>query len=338
MISLFQPSTPLPKLPPSEHFWMPDNASLTAADIDWLYMFMVWMSVICTVGIFAAMAYFCTKYRAKSRTANEQVEASSDHNTTLEVTWSIIPLFLVIALFVWGFKGFVDLRTPPKDSLEIHAIGKRWAWSFQYPHGADNMLHVPVDRNVRIVIQSLDVLHSLYLPNFRVKMDAVPGRYTDLWFHATKPGDFPIFCAEYCGTSHSDMLSHVIVHPSAPDPTAKGEAHEGKTYDQWVAAEIAKIQEMPPVELGKRVYEKQGCNACHTVDGTPKIGPSWKGMFGRTENLASGGSVKVDENYIRESILDPQAKVVASFPPSMPVTKLSDREITGVIEYLKTLK
>jgi len=325
MISLLQPTPSLPKLPPSEHFWMPQDASVTAADIDWLYMFMVWTSLVFAVGIFAAMAYFCTKYRATSRKANERADPSSDHNTTLEVTWSIIPLFIVIALFVWGFKGFVDLRTPPKDSLEIHAIGKRWAWSFQYPHGVDNVLHVPVDRNVRIVIQSLDVLHSLYLPNFRVKMDAVPGRYTDLWFRATKAGTYPIFCAEYCGTSHSDMLSNVVVHPPGG-------------FEKWVKEQIEIANSLPPVELGKRVYEKQGCNACHTVDGSPKIGPTWKGMFGRTESLQSGGSVKVDENYIRESILDPQAKVVAGMPNSMPVTKLSDREITGVIEYLKTLK
>jgi cytochrome c oxidase subunit II len=325
MISLFQPAPTLPKLPPSEHFWMPQDASVTAADIDWLYMFMVWMSAICTIGIFAAMLHFCLKYRATSRKANEKAEPSSDHNTTLEVTWSIIPLFFVIALFVWGFKGFVDLRTPPKDSLEIHAIGKRWAWSFQYPHGVDNTLHVPVDTNVRIVISSLDVLHSLFVPNFRVKMDAVPGRYTDLWFRATIPGTYPIFCAEYCGTSHSDMLSNVVVHPPGG-------------FEKWVKEQVEIANSLPPVELGKRVYEKQGCNACHTVDGTPKIGPTWKGLWGKTEHLQSGSSTTVDENYVRKSILDPQADIVAGMPNSMPVTKLSDREITGVIEYLKTLK
>jgi len=325
MISLFQPTPTLPKLPPSEHFWMPQDASVTAADIDWLYMFMVWMSALCTIGIFAAMVHFCLKYRATSRKANEKAETSSDHNTTLEVTWSIIPLFFVIALFVWGFKGFVDLRTPPKDSLEIHAIGKRWAWSFQYPHGVDNALHVPVDTNVRIVIQSLDVLHSLFVPNFRVKMDAVPGRYTDLWFRATIPGTYPIFCAEYCGTSHSDMLSNVVVHPPGG-------------YEKWVKEQVEIANSLPPVELGKRVYEKQGCNACHTVDGTPKIGPTWKGLWGKTEQLQSGSSAKVDENYVRKSILDPQADVVVGMPNSMPVTKLSDREITGLIEYIKTLK
>jgi cytochrome c oxidase subunit 2 len=325
MISLFQPTPELPKSPPSPHFWMPDNASVTAADIDWLYLFMVWMSVISTVGIFVAMAYFCVKYRAKSRSANELAEPSSDHNTTLEITWSIIPLFICIALFVWGFKGFVDLRTPPKDSLEIHAIGKRWAWTFQYPHGADNTLHVPVDKNVRMVISSLDVLHSLFIPNFRVKMDAVPGRYTDLWFRATKPGTYPIFCAEYCGTQHSDMLANIVVHPPGG-------------YEAWVEEQKKLIERLPPVELGKLVYSKQGCNACHTVDGTPKIGPTWKGVYGTTEKLTGGATVVVDENYIRESILDPQAKTVDTYPKSMPVTKLSDREITGIIEYIKSLK
>jgi cytochrome c oxidase subunit 2 len=265
------------------------------------------------------------KYRAKSRSANELAEPSSDHNTTLEITWSIIPLFICIALFVWGFKGFVDLRTPPKDSLEIHAIGKRWAWTFQYPHGADNTLHVPVDKNVRMVISSLDVLHSLFIPNFRVKMDAVPGRYTDLWFRATKPGTYPIFCAEYCGTQHSDMLANIVVHPPGG-------------YEAWVEEQKKLIERLPPVELGKLVYSKQGCNACHTVDGTPKIGPTWKGVYGTTEKLTGGATVVVDENYIRESILDPQAKTVDTYPNSMPVTKLSDREITGIIEYIKSLK
>jgi cytochrome c oxidase subunit 2 len=332
---LEEPARPLPKLPESTHFWMPEDASVTAADIDWLYMFMVWMSVICAVGIFAAMAYFCWKYRATSRKANEYAEPSSDHNTTLEVTWSIIPLFVVIALFVWGFKGFVDLRTPPKDSLEIHAVGKRWSWSFQYAHGVDTDLHVPVDTNVRIVIQSLDVLHSLFVPNFRVKMDAVPGRYTDLWFRATKAGTFPIFCAEYCGTSHSDMLANVVVHQPGG-------------YEKWVEDQKKMIQELPPVKLGELMFTRQGCNACHTTDGKGLIGPTWKGLWGKTETLQSGATVVVDENYVRESILDPQKTVVKDCPTptgsvvpcpnSMPVTKLSDREITGLIEYIKTLK
>lgn len=322
---LLQPAQDLPKLPDSPTVWMPLDASVTAGDIDWLYMFMIWMSVVFTAGIVAALAYFVWKYKAVSRQKNEHADPSSDHNTTLEITWSIIPLFILIALFVWGFKGFVDLRTPPKGSAEIHATGQKWKWLFDYPHGAEDALHVPVDKPVRIVIRSVDVLHSLFIPNFRVKMDAVPGRYTDLWFQATKVGEFPIFCAEYCGTSHSDMITRVVVHPPGG-------------YEKWLEEMKRKSEDMPLPELGKVVYEKQGCAVCHSVDGTPRIGPTWKGLFGKPETFADGSTGTADENYIRESILNPTAKIVQGYPPSMPLTKLSDRQVTGVIEYIKTLK
>jgi cytochrome c oxidase subunit 2 len=324
---LLQPAQNLPKFPESDSFWMPLEASTMAHDTDWLYMFMVWGSLIFAAGIFAAMVYFIKVYKAKSREANEHADPSSEHNTTLEIAWSIIPMFIVVALFVWGFQGFVSLRTPPKGALEIQATGQKWKWLFDYPHGTEDALHVPVNRPVRVVIHSVDVLHSLYLPNFRTKMDAVPGRYTDLWFQATKVGDFPIFCAEYCGTSHSDMLSHVIVHPPGD-------------YERWLAEQKKKLEDIPLPELGKLLYQKQGCSTCHTVDGSRLIGPSWKGMFGRTEKFTDGSSVAVDENYIRQSILDPQAKVVDTFPPSMPTYqgKLSDRQLSGIIEYIKSLK
>jgi cytochrome c oxidase subunit 2 len=317
----------LPKFPESDSVWMPLDASITAHDTDWLYMFMVWGSTIFAVAIFAAMFYFIKRYRATSRKANEVAEPSSEHNTTLEITWSIIPMFIVVALFVWGFQGFVSLRTPPRGALEIQATGQKWKWLFDYPHGTEDALHVPVNRPVRVLIHSVDVLHSLYLPNFRVKMDAVPGRYTDLWFQATKPGDYPIFCAEYCGTSHSDMLSHVIVHPPGD-------------YEKWLVEQKKKLEDIPLPELGKLLYQKQGCSTCHTTDGSRLIGPTWKGMFGRTEHFTGGASAAVDENYIRESILDPQAKIVDSYPPSMPTYqgKLSDRQLTGIIEYIKSLK
>jgi cytochrome c oxidase subunit 2 len=319
------------KFPESDSFWMPTQSSVTAHDIDWLYDVMVWISVLSAVGIFAAMFYFCLKYKAKSRAANEKVEKTADHNTTLEITWSFIPLVISIALFVWGFKGYVDLRTPPKDSMEIHVSGQKWKWIFDYqtPLGSfpSDELHVPVNTNVRVIISSVDVLHSLFIPDFRVKMDAVPGRYTDLWFNATRTGEFPIECAEYCGTAHSDMLTKTVVH------TTEG-------YQAWIQEQILKLETMPPIELGKMMYDKQGCATCHSTDGTPRIGPTWKGIFGSSEKLADGSTVKVDENYIRESIVDPQLKLVAGYPPSMPTYqgKLSDKMITGIIEYIKSLK
>jgi cytochrome c oxidase subunit 2 len=319
----------LPKLPDSPYFWMPPRVSTIAADSDFLYEAMTWGSAVCAAAIFYAMWHFCTKYRAKSRAANEVAGQSSEHNTALEITWSIIPLFVCIALFVGGFKGFVDIRTPPKGAMEIRATGQKWKWLFTYPGlgTPEDMLHVPVNTNVRIVINAVDVLHSLYMPVLRVKMDAVPGRYTDLWFKATETGDFPIFCAEYCGTSHSDMLSHLIVHPP-------GE------YETWLSNTIAKADSVTGKDRGAMLYEKQGCSTCHTTDGTPKVGPSWKGIWGKSESMTGGGSVTVDENYVRESLMDPQAKIVLGFTPAMPTYKgkLSEKDIDGIIEYIKSLK
>jgi cytochrome c oxidase subunit 2 len=321
----------LPVSPPSDSFWLPTDASITTRNIDWVWDFMIWMSVLTSLAIFVAMIHFCTKYRAKSRAANEDAEKSAEHNTTLEIAWSVLPLFVCIALFVWGFKGFVDLRTPPKDAMELHATGQKWKWTFDYKCPTGNLtydeLHVPIDRPVRMLISSVDVLHALYIPAFRTKMDAVPGRYTDLWFQATKAGDYPLFCAEYCGTSHSDMLSHVIVHPP-------GE------YETWLDKTCKEADSETGAPRGAKLFERQGCSTCHSVDGTPKIGPTWKGLFGRSSDITGGASVKVDENYLRESMMDPGAKVVKGYAPSMPTYqgKLSDKDIDGLIEYIKSLK
>jgi cytochrome c oxidase subunit II len=274
------------------------------------------------------MIVFCMRYRAVSREANEVPAPSSDHNTTLEITWSVIPLIVVIALFVWGFKGFVDLRTVPKNSLEIHVTGQKWKWLFEYPNGlVDDKLHVPVDTNVRLVINAVDVLHAVFIPNFRVKQDAVPGRYTDLWFKATETGNFPIECAEYCGTSHSDMLAEVIVHPPGG-------------YEEYLKKAIVIFDAKPALERGKISYEKHGCKTCHSTDGATAVGPTWKGLWAKQEMLSSGQTVSVDENYLKESMLDPQAKLVQGFGPSMPTFKgkLRDSEIEGLIAYIKSLK
>jgi len=176
------------------------------------------------------------------------------------------------------------------------------------------------------VMSSVDVVHSFGLPGFRTKEDVVPGRYTELWFNATEAGEFPIFCAEYCGTSHSDMLSRVVVH-------------EPGGYEKWLQSIIDEQEKMDPVALGKMMVEKNGCTTCHSTDGTPKVGPTWKGMFGH-DVQTSAGTVKVDENYVRESILDPQAKIVSGFAPAMPTYKgkLSDKKVDGIIAYLKTLQ
>ena len=323
-----EPAPGQPVSPASDQFWLPDNASTFTDDYDTLFMGIMWLSVIGTAGVVWAMIQFCVKYRATSREANEPAESQLDHSNALELAWSIPPLLIVLVLFVGGFKGMVDLTTPPADAYEIQVTGQKWKWLFTYPNGhTDDTLHVPKDKPVRMVINSVDVIHSLYLPSFRTKMDAVPGRYTQLWFKATKAGTSPIFCAEYCGTAHSDMITTVTVH-------------DGEGFEDWLAEAEEQMENKPPAELGELLYKQQGCATCHSIDGSAKTGPTFKGLWGKDEKLADGKSVKVDENYIRESILEPQAKIVAGYSPAMPTYKgkLSDKKINGIIAYMKTLK
>ena len=312
--------------PASPFFWMPTESSTSAGHVDALFTALMLISTASAVGIFVAMIYFVVRYRARSRAENV-VAQGGDHNTALEITWSVIPLIIVIGLFVYGFKGYVDLRTAPKDALEIHVTGQKWKWLFTYSNGmTDDVLHVPVDTPVRIILSSQDVIHSLYIPAFRTKMDAVPGRYTEMWFDANQVGEFPVFCAEYCGTSHSDMHTTVIVH-------------EPGGYEKWIESREKELMDKPPAELGEMLYAQQGCSTCHTVDGSPLVGPSFKGIFGHEVALADGSTVTADENYIRESILEPSTKIVKGFTPAMPTYKgkLDDQELTGLVEYIKTL-
>lgn len=318
----------VPKLPDSDNFWLPNAGSELAESIDGLFTYIMWVSAISTVALFAAMIVLVMKYKATSRAANEQALSQVDHSNVLEIVWSVAPFFFLVSIFVWGFKDFVALQTAPKNSVEIYATGQKWKWTFKYPNGlVDTELHVPQGKNVRVIIKSVDVLHSLYVPEFRVKMDAVPGRYTDLWFKANYAGTFPVFCTEYCGKQHSDMLSQAIVH-------------EGDGYEKWLVKKGEEIDQLPPAELGALMYKQFGCGACHSLDGSPNTGPSFKGLWGRTETLASGQQVLIDENYVRTSILEPMKDVVQGFPPQMPSFKgqLSDKKIDGLIAYLKTLK
>ena len=204
---------------------------------------------------------------------------------------------------------------------------QKWSWQFTYPNGyTDENLHVPVDRPIRLVMQSQDVIHSLYVPAFRIKRDVVPGRYNKAWFEATVPGEYQIFCAEYCGTGHSDMLAKAIVH-------RPGE------FESWLRKASDFLSTMTPEEGGRKLYKIHGCGQCHSTDGSPLTGPTFQGIFGHQVSLAGGGTVKVDENYIRESILNPAAKVVAGFEPVMPTFqgRLEDKEITAVIQYINSL-
>ena len=214
--------------------------------------------------IVGLMLVFLCKYR---RREGEGPQASPSHSTSLEMLWTIIPTILVAVMFVWGFRGYMEMRQAPDDSYEIQVLAKKWAWSFVYPNGhIEPDLHVPVDRPIRLVMTSDDVIHSLYIPAFRLKMDIVPGRFNKTWFQATEAGEHQLFCAEYCGTQHSTMLAKVVVHPS-------GE------FEKWLEEAANFLKRMTPVEGGALLYQRRGCAQCHTVDGGAKVGAELQGRL-----------------------------------------------------------
>lgn len=306
---------------------LPMQGSAHAREVDGLYLFLVWLSVFFFVLISAMLGWFVWRYR-KSRATGGPTPYIT-HHTGLELTWSVIPLLVLIVIFFWGFHGFIEAGVAPNDAMEIQVTGKKWLWTFEYPNGTRsiNSLHVPVGKPVKLVMSSEDVIHSFFLPDFRVKQDVLPNRYTQLWFNPEKAGVYQVFCAEYCGKSHSDMLAKVSVDDEA-------------TYKKWLEEGDEELKKMPLPELGKLIYENRGCATCHSVDGTRGQGPSLKGIWGHEQKLADGKTALVDGNYIRESILEPQAKIAVGFEPIMPTFQglLREREILGVIEYIKSLK
>jgi cytochrome c oxidase subunit 2 len=310
--------------------WLPEEASNLARNVDTVIWFVTIISLVFFFLITVVLVFFAIKYRRKN---GEDETPYITGNHFLETLWTIVPSILVLVIFAYGFIVFKQMRTPPQEALEINVIGKQWLWQFQYDNGKTtiNELYVQQNRPVKLIMRSEDVIHSFFVPAFRVKQDLLGGMYTYLWFTPTKVGVFDLYCAEYCGTGHSKMLGKVIVmSPEAYERWRKGEERE----EQKGVASIS------PVQLGEQLYQQRGCNACHTIDGTPSVGPSWKGLFGHEVTLQDGTKVTADENYIRESILEPQAKLVKGYQPVMPSFKgiLTDEEISAIIAYIKTLK
>ncbi len=302
----------------------PASSSTTSGQVDSLFYFILLVCACFFAIILGVMVLFVIKYYARS---GAHVQPSLSHNNALEVAWTVLPGIVVGLIFFWGFLGYLDLRQPPDNSYEIQVTAKKWSWSFTYPNGhVDNHLHVPVDRPIRLVMSSDDVIHSLYIPAFRLKMDVIPGRYTSTWFQAPKPGEHTLFCAEYCGTQHSSMLAKVVIHRS-------GE------FEKWLEDAASFLDRVTPVEAGEILYQRRGCVQCHSVDGAAKVGPSFKDSFGTLQAMANGDSIVVDENYVRESILEPQAKIRAGYKPVMPTYQgqLKDEEIAALIAYIKSL-
>lgn len=308
--------------------WMPPAASTFAEHVDFTFYYIYWVSLISTVLILGVLAFMIVKYRQRPGVKSVRTPT---HNTPLELFWSITPGILVTVMFFWGFKGYLDMYTPPANAYEIQVTAVKWSWEFTYPSGAsDSELHLPMNRDVRLVMKSDDVLHSLFIPAFRAKMDVVPGRYQKMWFKPTKLGTYHLFCTEYCGTQHSTMITwaHVL---SDEDFDKKMEALANPFERDGV--------EVPAVEVGELLFKRKGCTQCHTVDGTALTGPSLKGVFGKTENFRDGTSTVIDENYIRESILVPNAKIVLSYDGVMPSYqgRLKERELDALVTYIKSL-
>jgi cytochrome c oxidase subunit II len=290
-----------------------------------VYMGIFWLSVVLFVGIVFAMTYFSWRYRY----VPGRVTPHQTHNTTLEIVWSVLPLILCVGLFFAGMVGYMKFIVAPGESMEIQVTAQKWQWQFEYPDGTRslNEVHLPVNKPVRFVMTSVDVLHDFYVPDMRVKHDIVPNRYTQIWFNPTMLGEHVSTCAEYCGKGHSDMRAKVIVETQ-------------EKYDQWMATGGDEWMRHTPEEWGKIQYETKGCQACHTIDGSRSKGPSWKGIWGKMEKLKGGGTVLVDENYLRESMMQPNAKIVDGFEPIMPTFQglLRQNEINGLVAFIKSLK
>ena len=300
----------------------PPNASSVATEMDLLYLFIVAVCGFFTILVTAMVVYFAIKFK---RRHPDDVGEDIHGSLALELTWTIIPFILSLVMFVWGASLFYRLAKPPADAMDIFVVGKQWMWKVQHPEGVReiNELHVPAGRNVRITLGSEDVLHDYSIPAFRVKMDAVPGKWTTMWFKATVPGVYHIFCAEYCGTKHSGMIGQVTVMTP-------------QDYEIWLAGGRSSGS---AVENGERLFTELACITCHKTDSSGR-GPTLIGIFGSKVPLADGREVTADENYLRESIMDSQAKVVKGYQPIMPAFqgRVSEEHLLQLVAYIKTLK
>jgi cytochrome c oxidase subunit II len=299
----------------------PEQASTLAHQVDNLYFFLVALTAFFSTLIAVLVVVFAVKYR---RTHAAQVGAPITGSVPLELMWSIIPFGIAMVIFAWSANVYFNMARPPDESMEIYAVGKRWMWKFQHIGGRReiNELHVPIGRPVKVTMTSEDVIHDLYLPNFRVKADVIPGRYSTIWFEATKRGEYHLFCAEYCGTKHSAMIGRVVVM----EPTE---------YQAWLSGGGG---EMSLAARGERMFQELACHTCHLPDASGR-GPSLQGLFGSQVKLADGRTVTADEGYVRESILNPQAKLAAGYQPLMPTFQglVNEEALMGLIEYVKSL-
>jgi len=299
----------------------PDVASTMASRVDALYLFLVALTAVFSIGIGLAIVLFMVRFK---RRHPDSIGARIHGGILLEITWSVVPLLISLSIFVWAAQIFFAMSRPPAETMNIYAVGKQWMWKFQHLDGQReiNELHVPVGRPVKMIMTSEDVIHDLFVPAFRVKADIIPGRYSHMWFEATKPGEYHLFCAEYCGTKHSGMIGSVIV--MEPDD-----------YQAWLSGG-GLTGSMSA--RGEQLFQQLACNTCHLNDGTGR-GPSLAGVFGSPVKLNTGQMITADETYLRESILTPQMKLVDGYQPLMPTFQglVNEEGLLSLIEYVKSL-
>ncbi|MHC4959918.1 MAG: cytochrome c oxidase subunit II [Planctomycetota bacterium] len=297
----------------------PEAASEAAGRSDQVYFWLLALLVFFTVTIYFGIAVLVIRYRRRKGVRAEPTKDS----LALEVTWAVVPLIIVLGTFAWGAQVFYDMKSPPADAMEIFVTGKQWMWKIQHPtgHREINTLHLPTGRKVRLTMTSEDVIHSFFIPAFRVKQDTVPGMYTRMWFEPTKPGTYHLFCAEYCGTKHAEMIGKVIVMDPAD-------------YEAWLSGQAA---ELPPAEAGKVLFESLRCNTCHAA-GSGQRGPDLAGRWGKPVELQDGRRLPFLAEYVRESILEPRKKISKGFEPLMPTYKgqVTEGQILQLIAFLKS--
>ncbi len=299
---------------------MPDQASTLAAEVDELYFFYLVVCGFAGLLVFLLTAVFAIRYRKKAG----RYRQGQPNALILEIVWTAIPLMVVMILFVWGAKLYVRAYSPPKRAMEIFVTGKQWMWKIQHPSGRReiNALHVPIGQEIKLTMTSEDVIHSFYVPAFRLKKDVLPGRYTSMWFKPIKEGTFHLFCAEYCGTDHSRMIGEVVVMTPA-------------NYQRWLTGDD-QVESL--ASKGQKLFIQRGCKSCHSAESRAR-GPDLQGLFGRTRLLKSGRQRKADEAYIRESILTPGRELLVGYAALMPTFKgqISEEGVIQLIAYIKSI-
>lgn len=299
--------------------FFPDEASSLASHVDRLYLALLGISGIVALCVFAAIIWFAIRYRAGSRADRSGASLGS---WPLEIAWSVVPLLIFLAIFAWGARVYLAWHEAPVGAIRVYVVGKQWMWKIQHPGGRReiNELHVPVDVPVELTMTSEDVIHDFFVPAFRVKKDVLPGRYTRLWFKATRVGRYHLLCSQYCGTDHASMRGWVVVmEPSA--------------YEDWLAGGTSGKS---MAQLGETLFHRYNCDTCHARGGR---GPGLQGVAGSTVRLAGGATVVADESYLRESILRPRARIVEGFDPVMPTFQgqLRESEVLQLIAYIRSL-